>query len=608
MLISSHPAIGLLLVLLVGSSASAYSEEKNLAYIGRILDLLNNNLECQLPTYAEVDELERSFAELEASYGPQFESRLSNDHNLLRRTLLKHWSSFQKRMTSAVVIRSAKKRAFLGKVEDYQRAKFGDSVCSRFKDSRGPITDKIFETNPIVRYIKHLETKEVIEWPEGEEQVGGVEQQPVVDVPSEPPAAASETEVATEPSTIVHVSEPSTIEPIEPDFYVEPPTEALAEFEPGPPTEFPAEPEPEIPAEPKIERPVARVVGPTTERPSELIVVELEPEVATEAPLGASRRPAGPLDVYGHKRMASIIEEDQDPEPGVTHRLVGKFTVDLRDKPQNLMLRFDSEHHDDNDRDPLADIPVPPSDNQQLENDRREDEAEQEDGVTVEPEVATQPEPEPETITTPEPTTTTSEPKVKFDPSGAQLIEVSKDDANLDKLAHLPPTDWEFDPIYGYFKWPDEGHVPTNDELDDRVQEEWDQFTADPVAYDHFVESSTEPPIIRPKLNPAAMRRRKKELLRSLVEESEHQIRQTKLHWINHDRPDTIPERGGPIIMPEIKRDRWINVADNNMCKVDYNKDYIKNTSKRGFKAVRSLFSSNNKDPFKTRKHMLGGQ
>ena len=159
----ARAASGLLaLVLLASLSPSwALNEEENLEYIGRIMGYLNNNYECTLPTFQEVDQLQVSFTELKSAWGAEFESRLSEDQQLAQRTLLQYWDEFQRHMNSAVIVRSAKKRFFLCKIEDYQEAKFGESVCTRIKNVRGPVTNRIFEKNPTVRYLKHLEDGEV---------------------------------------------------------------------------------------------------------------------------------------------------------------------------------------------------------------------------------------------------------------------------------------------------------------------------------------------------------------------------------------------------------------------------------------------------------------
>lgn len=143
--------------------AKAYTDEDNFAFINKIISFLNNEKECQIPTYQEVDELQTVFTELEATHGPdKLMGMLSEDQKLIKDTLLDQWPSFQKRMTSAVVIRSAKLRSFLCKVEYYQRTKTGHSICTDVKAPKN-LSDRVFEKNPIVRYVKHLETHDVPE-------------------------------------------------------------------------------------------------------------------------------------------------------------------------------------------------------------------------------------------------------------------------------------------------------------------------------------------------------------------------------------------------------------------------------------------------------------
>lgn len=163
-------SVGCLLLLgcligLVTLQAEAFTEEENLIFVESVLKLLNNKEECLLPTYQEVDELQKSFVELEQIYGAELESRLTPDQKLLRETLLDQWESFSKKMTDGVVIRSAKKRAFICKIESYQTPKHGFSICTKIKDTRAASSDHIFEKNPLVRYIKHIDEMEVEEQP-----------------------------------------------------------------------------------------------------------------------------------------------------------------------------------------------------------------------------------------------------------------------------------------------------------------------------------------------------------------------------------------------------------------------------------------------------------
>lgn len=161
------------LIIAIATNVVAYTEEENFDYINQILAKLNQKKECQLPTYEEIDELNASFKELEKKYNnvEKLDSILNDDQKLVRKTLLDQWESFQKRMTSGIVIRTAKKRSFLCKIEEYQLAKYGFSICIETFDASKKGSDKIFEKNPIVRYVKHTDTNEVVNFDETAEEI-----------------------------------------------------------------------------------------------------------------------------------------------------------------------------------------------------------------------------------------------------------------------------------------------------------------------------------------------------------------------------------------------------------------------------------------------------
>lgn len=161
------------LIIAITTNVVAYTEEENFDYINQILAKLNQKKECQLPTYEEIDELNASFKELDKKYenSEKLDSILNDDQKLVRKTLLDQWESFQRRMTSGIVIRTAKKRSFLCKIEEYQLAKYGFSICIETFDASKKGSDKIFEKNPIVRYVKHTETNEVVNFDEMAKEV-----------------------------------------------------------------------------------------------------------------------------------------------------------------------------------------------------------------------------------------------------------------------------------------------------------------------------------------------------------------------------------------------------------------------------------------------------
>lgn len=513
-MIVQFASILLLSLLVNATSGQAYSVEENLAYIDKILGYLNNNYQCTLPTYNEVDEMQKCFQELEQAWGSEFESRLNDDHKLVRKTILLYWDSFQKHMTSPVIIRSAKKRTFLCKIEDYQEAKFGDSVCTRIKDIKGPITNHIFEKNPVVRYIKHIQTGEVIERP--------VEPEIVI----EPTTTTTTTTTTPTPTTTITTFTTTTTT-----------------------TEAPTSVMPETPI-------------PSKEDISEF-------EVATTPLPEEAPQSAGEI---------GLPRDDKEPE-GVQHTYIGKFTIDYSKLPDKVVVEFERQKNNDNERDPLDDIPVPSSDDKSQRTDINSE------------------------ISDEDITTTTMLPM--FDEFGAEYIEEEYDNSDLERLVRVPKRDWQFDPIYGYFKWPDECDpqmCSINQQPDDSMltlDGVWYQFLADPYAYDAYLESikpiSTTTP--RPKINAALLRQRKNLFDQSVVDDSR---RGQIFGWNDERTPKKIE-----LFMPEIKRDRWRNLADNTFCKISYNRDYLKNKGKKSYKAVKNLFGSAEQDSIGFRENLL---
>lgn len=542
---ASSSTIVCLLLLTVGTLGSlAYTEQENLAFIDSVLKLLNNNIECQLPTYDEVDEMQKCFVELEQVYGSELEWRLSDDQKLARKTILDQWSSFQQRMTNAVVIKSAKKRSFICKVEEYQKAKSGESVCARIKDVKGPITDRIFEKNPIVRYIKHIET-------------GDVPERPV-----EEPTTTTTTTTTAKPEEVTTTGAPV--------------------------------PEPE----------------PETEASQVAVEVTTEPVEVTEAPVEVTTEavaPSNPIRIddpeINSVEINLPVPEEQPDSNGVIHRVIGHFTIDMHRGPKQIVFRLDPGE----DHDPLDDIPVPSSDDNE-DDLAKNDDFEQTTTTEATPtEEATEPT-----------TTTTTELPVQFDEFGAELIDEAYDDADLERLVRAPPKEWAFDPIFGYFKWPDEPQQlsflkkhrqpqqqqPPSDPNDPNSSEfirgQWERFTTDPNGFEAYLES------LKPKFNQAALRLKKKQFMKSLHGEHRFHKQEQTFGWAGEK---VAPERD-PLVPEPLKSDRWTKLADNNFCKIDYNRDYIPNASKRGLRAVKSLFSSSSskdKDDGITRKRRLIG-
>lgn len=148
------------LILVQATSASANTNEEDLGFINMILSFVNNREKCQLPTYSEIDEAQRRFEDLKQKLGPEsFAQSLTGDQQLLLQTVLDQWDSFQKYLTSKIVLKAAKKRAFLGKVVKYQEQKFGESVCIKDPDTK-ILDNQEYERNPLVRYVKQMVNEE----------------------------------------------------------------------------------------------------------------------------------------------------------------------------------------------------------------------------------------------------------------------------------------------------------------------------------------------------------------------------------------------------------------------------------------------------------------
>lgn len=159
----SKVALGtsIILVVLLSVGAANLDEtqvrETDLEYVDRILGYLNNNDECTLPSFKEVDELQKVFTQMELEQSSSFEAQLSDDQRMVSSILLRKWEEFRKTFNSPVIIESSRIRIFLSRIEQYQLKKFGTSVCAQIS-IKGPVTDRIFEINPHVHYAKQPET------------------------------------------------------------------------------------------------------------------------------------------------------------------------------------------------------------------------------------------------------------------------------------------------------------------------------------------------------------------------------------------------------------------------------------------------------------------
>lgn len=120
-----------------------------LSHINKILGFLNNKEKCQLPSYEEIDALQDSFDEQVASHGAAWLDS-NPDYKRALDTVLDQW--LQRYLTTRV-IKSAKTRAILIKVEKYQMGKYGFSICTRsLDDGKG----NAVERNHLESYVKQI--------------------------------------------------------------------------------------------------------------------------------------------------------------------------------------------------------------------------------------------------------------------------------------------------------------------------------------------------------------------------------------------------------------------------------------------------------------------
>lgn len=107
--------------------SEAYFEQQNQQYIASVLEKLNNEETCFVPTFDELDELNLRFVNLEKEYGSDYLNRLTEDQKLLLSTVLDNWESYKQKAVN--MIPSARKRSNLKRVVDYQERKHGSSIC-----------------------------------------------------------------------------------------------------------------------------------------------------------------------------------------------------------------------------------------------------------------------------------------------------------------------------------------------------------------------------------------------------------------------------------------------------------------------------------------------
>lgn len=505
------------------SYVATYSEEENFYYINQVLDKLNNRDDCQLPTYAEIDELNASFEDLSAQFGgrEKLNSVLNDDQKLVQETVLDQWDSFQKRMTSGVVIRTAKKRSFLCKIEDYQKAKHGFSICVKLIDPSNRSSDKIFEKNPIVRYVKHVQTHDVVEHDEEEPEVIRTpivsKEEPVNDLDLKP--IKVEPQVKKDADEVKVDNNDSS--------------EKEEEFDPLAGVPIPPVSDGDILDEVPMSSPDSNGISnrDIDEEVEELLDLPIWEEPLTPTPTPAStttttttptptlERPDLPYSTAPsyNKEVETVIESPLNANIDAVDGSANKAEVDTLFQDQHLK-------------------PFKETKQQQPEK-------------VVEDDV--------------------------------EFVDELEDERDLQRLNKVEPTDWDFDHIYGEFKWPDEHPYDNVCNFDSSVKARWINFLSEPFEF-KLEEAGEEAPFRFKDLEQGRnLRKRKKEFLKSIHDSKRIYESDVNLGMI--DQPDAD-------IMPN--RPRWRTVADNNFCKFSYNRDYIGNT--KPVKAVKGLFSGNN--------------
>lgn len=507
----------------------AYTEDGNFDYINQILAKLNSKNECQLPTYEEIDELNVSFRELEKHYrSPErLSSILSDDQKLVRATVLDQWDSFQKRMTSDIVIRTAKKRSFLCKIEAYQTTKFGFSICINTFDATKKSSDRIFEKNSIVRYVKHTETNEVVNF----DDVDEIDQTSTVDDDS----------LAEKPSN-GGLSDEENYDPLA-----------------------------DIPTPPAADQ---EIVEPSIESNLDGTPHVAEPTTTTTTPLPTLERPDLPETTPASKNDDDIESQLVEGEDIPLTESLNKAGIDALFEDQNSS---------------------PPS---RSDNDRPNSLGEH------------------------------------YTEDGAELVDEFEDERDLARLDRVEPNDWDYDHVYGEFKWPDEHPFDNVCNFDRSIEIRWAKFMKNPFEYKDDFDYQVQQPLqpqpqlqptprlqsqfkqlpqqeqkqpIPPPPNPPEQRRsrqkpqvtgnlrmRKKEFLKSMQFSKRMYESDANLGFIDEPNADIMPSRSREHLdMIQNESDPWKTLVDNNFCKFSYNRDYIGNT--RPLKAMKGLLGSSSK-------------
>lgn len=125
--------LSFLTLIVAQSRAGPLSEPSNLlASIEDVLSRLNNNDDCELPSLDSLMKAYESYKQLENQ-----SLDLSEDQKLLKETIFDNkWSSFVDRLTQDGLTRVARRRMFLNMMNNYQKSKYGHSICEQLINNK----------------------------------------------------------------------------------------------------------------------------------------------------------------------------------------------------------------------------------------------------------------------------------------------------------------------------------------------------------------------------------------------------------------------------------------------------------------------------------------
>lgn len=569
--------IALMLMIENDRQVIAYTEIENLVFINKILELLNNNKECKMPTYEEVDELQASFNELDALYGESLTSKLTDDQKLVKETLLDQWESFQRRMAAGVVIRTAKKRAFLGKIERYQQAKYGFSICTSTVENTGPISDHIFERNPIVRYIKHLETKDVPEYnPDDDEGAIGNKAEairtPISGVTSreltpEFGDVRDEVDNLKQDSDELDGSyDPLADIPVPP--VVTPPETIIETVADNIKSELEIEDKPETGPQIGIDTQVDSQTGTGIDQIKR--ENEFEQQHKSEADANVEN---GTESEPGFGSLSEPIFKDEVEETSNADSDLGNKSI-LNVQPAVKKIESDSENEHESEIGVLRNESKGAPETFNSKSDEVESGSESE--VQLDPKLVS------------DETGAATENVVQpnQDQQESVMVDDETDLAELIRLTHVdgPVKWWEYDLRLGNLNWPDEKQTSTEYIFDDSIKNEWQKFLSEHEFQEQEEKNNLNAPVeikrapfVTYEKKPGKLRNRKKEFMQSVFRDVELRNAEVEFGWAEY------PQQGEENRLNQ----HWITMADNNFCKLNVNRNYL--TNSRGVKALKSL-------------------